>query len=565
MVASQGIGAIMTVKATYLKSIDNMRRLIISFSLVCFALQAFSQIETIVDELYEEFSETPGAVVAIYKDGEISFSKSYGMANVAHDIPINSKTVFDVGSVSKQFTAACIFLLEQQGKLSIDDPIQKLLPEMPIYNGDTVRIRHLINHISGLRDYVEIMAYAGIPFNNHFTEEIGLDIMSRQLAPNFKPEENFMYNNGGYLLLAIMVRRASGMTIGEFAASQIFEPLGMESTFILENPNRIIKNGATGYSKLRDGTIEELHYKNFAIGGDGQVNTTVEDLFLWDQNFYDPKVGGPQLLERFHQQGVLTNGDTMAYAGGLFIEEYKGHRVVQHTGAWGGFVSSFYRLPDLKKSFVSLSNYRATGSMARIYAIMDGLLPESVPTQGKSTEAKPYKPKRKSFLKYTGLFEVNGEPHKRFSSFVENDTLKVDLWSKQTVSLIPIADGQFQHPQISFMKFDFNQKDSAPTIGQFVGELKSQRVSAYEPLENIVAYSGFYYSEEAQIGYTLSAKGNQLAVERNGEEIYLLDQIRADLFGQKNLAFEFQKVDGQPVAFLLQDRRIRNLKFKIVK
>jgi hypothetical protein len=115
------------------------------------------------------------------------------------------------------------------------------------------------------------------------------------------------------------------------------------------------------------------------------------------------------------------------------------------------------------------------------------------------------------------------------------------------------------------MKFDFNQKDSAPTIGQFVGELKSQRVSAYEPLENIVAYSGFYYSEEAQIGYTLSAKGNQLAVERNGEEIYLLDQIRADLFGQKNLAFEFQKVDGQPVAFLLQDRRIRNLKFKIVK
>ena len=542
-----------------------MKKLIISFSLALLSLQGFSQIEAIIDEQYGQFSETPGAAIAIYKDGEISFSKSYGMANVAHDIPITTKTVFDVGSISKQFTAACIFLLEQQGKLFIEDPIQKLLPEMPVYNGDTVRIRHLINHISGLRDYVEIMAYAGTPFNNQFTEEIGLDIMSRQLAPNFKPEEQFMYNNGGYLLLAIMVRRASGMSIGEFAASEIFEPLGMENTFILENPNRIIKNGATGYTRKRDGTLEELHYKNFAIGGDGQVNTTIEDLFKWDQNFYDPKVGRQQLLDRFHEQGVLTNGDTMVYAGGLFIEEYKGHRVVQHTGAWGGFVSAFYRLPDLQTSLVTLSNYRATGSVARIYAIMDGLLPEAASTQVKSSGTKSYKLQRKSLLKYTGLFEVDGEPHKRFRSFIENDTLKVELWSKQTVSLIPITEGQFQHPQISFMKFDFNQTDQAPTIQQFVGELKTQRVSAYMPLEKLDAYSGHYYSEEVQVGYTLSAKGDQLVVERNGKEIYFLDQISADLFGQNNLGFEFQRVDGKPKSFLLQDRRIRNLKFELVK
>ncbi|MEQ9165011.1 MAG: serine hydrolase domain-containing protein, partial [Fulvivirga sp.] len=293
----------------------------------------FCQVELICDKQFEPFAETPGAMVAVYKDGEISFSKGYGMANLNYNTPITTKTVFDIGSVSKQFTAACIFLLEQQGKLSIDDPIQKWLPEMPTYNNDIIKIRNLINHNSGLRDYVEIVGYAGKPFNNLFTEEMGLDIMARQQEPNFKPGEKFMYNNGGYLLLAIIVRRASGMSIGEYAQAQIFEPLGMTSTFILENPNRIIKNGATGYNRLKDGKIEELHYKNVAIGGDGQVYTTIEDLLLWDNNFYNPKVGGKTLLNSMHQRGLLNSGDTLTYAGGLFIETYKGHRLVQHTGA----------------------------------------------------------------------------------------------------------------------------------------------------------------------------------------------------------------------------------------
>ena len=173
-----------------------MQRLLISLAFMCFCLQSLAQLEKIVDEQYGEFSESPGAVIAVYKEGKISFSKSYGLANLNFGIPITTKTVFDIGSISKQFTASCIFLLEQKGKLSIDDPIQKFLPEMPVYDKDTVRIRHLINHNSGLRDYAEIMGYAGIPFSNLFTEEMGLDIMSRQLEPNFKPGEKFMYNNG---------------------------------------------------------------------------------------------------------------------------------------------------------------------------------------------------------------------------------------------------------------------------------------------------------------------------------------------------------------------------------
>jgi len=269
----------------------------------------FAQLENEITELFEERENRPGGIVGIFEDGKIEFQKAYGLANLDYDIPITSNTVFDVGSVAKQFTAACIFLLEQQGKLSIDDPIQKLLPEMPVYHEEEVTIRHLLNHTSGLRDYVEITAYAGIPFENIFTEEMGLNIMTRQKERSFPPGQQFMYNNGGYLLLAIIIRRASGESIGTYAHKHIFEPLGMESTFILENPNRIVKNSATGYTPITDSTYQKKHFYNIALGGDGQVYTTLEDLLLWDNNFYDKKIGSQALFDRQHQRGVLNSGE----------------------------------------------------------------------------------------------------------------------------------------------------------------------------------------------------------------------------------------------------------------
>lgn len=545
-----------------------MYRLPFLLFFLCSTLNCFPQLEAIVDEHYGEFSESPGAIVAIYKDGEISFSKSYGMANLDFEIPIQAKTVFDIGSISKQFTASCIFLLEQQGKLSIEDPIQKFLPEMPVYDGDSVRIRHLINHTSGLRDYVEIMAYAGIPFSNTFTEDMGLDIMSRQSEPNFKAGERLMYNNGGYLLLAVIIRRASGMSIGEFAASHIFEPLGMKNTFILENPNRVIKNGATAYTRLPNGSIEELHYRNFAIGGDGQIYTTTEDLLLWDRNFYEPKLGGTQLLDRLHQRGILNNGDTTTYAGGLFIEEYKDFRLVHHTGSWGGFVAAFYRFPELRRSMLILSNYRATGSLKRIYAILDGLLPsqQSSSKQTEREELGRYQPSLETLEKYEGLFEGKTEPHKRFRTYVENDSLKVHLfWKKQSAALIPIAQGEFQHASISYMKFDFNQADHAPVIHEPLGKLSSQRTQPFEALDDVAPYAGIYYSKEVGVSYTISAEGKQLSVKRGEEDLYLLDQLSPDVFGKNNLGFQFKRVDGEPESFLLHDRRIRNLLFRKIK
>ncbi|MBY0435261.1 MAG: beta-lactamase family protein [Cyclobacteriaceae bacterium] len=529
----------------------------------------------LIDELFQEYANTPGLVVAIYEKGKISFSKGYGLADLDYNIPITSQTVFDVGSMSKQFTAACIFLLEQQGKLSIDDPIQKFLPEIPAYNGDRVTIRHLVNHTSGLRDYVEIMNYAGIPFGNVFTESMGLDIMARQKEVNFRPGEKFMYNNGGYMLLAIIVRRTSGMSIGEYAEKNIFGPLGMTHSFILEDPDRIVSNSATGYVKRKDGQFARQHFYNFAIGGDGQVYTSVEDLLKWDNNFYDYKVGGKDLQKRLHERGILNNGDTIAYAGGLFIEKYKGQRVVQHSGSWGGFRSMLYRLPDLHISLVTLANYPGTALPGKVPKIVDELIPASSANSKSVTSTSPTKkaPKisPKKLTQWTGEYEAVGQEHKHYAVSLDRDTLRVkQLWNAETFSLVSVTTTLFSRKDIQAIQFAFDEV--TPGKMQVRDRLETFMTTRVQPFDiatvkDVSEYAGEYFSEEVNATYVLKAEGAKLVYFLKGEpQSNALAMVRTDVFGISGMGFIFKRSPAGSVdEFSLQDRRIRNLKFKKVK
>lgn len=526
----------------------------------------FAQLAKEIGSLFEDRENRPGGIVSVFQNGKIDYQKSFGLANLDYDIPITPKTVFDVGSVAKQFTATCIFLLEQQGKLSIDDPIQKHLPEMPVFQEEEVTIRHLLNHTSGLRDYVEITAYAGIPFENIFTEEMGLDIMTRQKERSFPPGQQFMYNNGGYLLLAIIVRRVAGESIGTFAKKQIFEPLGMNSTFILENPNRIVKNSATGYTPLTDSTYEKKHFYNIALGGDGQVYTTLEDLLLWDNNFYDKKVGGQALFDRQHERGILSNGDTIEYAGGLFIQENKGQRVVQHTGSWGGFRAVFWRLPSLKKTLVVLANTPDFLNGPKFFGLLDLMIPKEEAKQKAKEVERPTNTTKlttQQLQKYTGLFAVKGQPQLRLQSKLKNDTLTItQLWDEQEYQLIPSSENDFFRKDRPMVKCTFDKETAAPVIVNEIFEVwQTEKVEAYHPRTNLEEYIGEYYSTEVGVSYTIQIEKDQLAVFRNKEKIKTLIPVSKDVFGHLAQGYQFARTEGKISGFLLQDRRVRNLLF----
>jgi len=536
-----------------------MKKIISTFLFTLTLSLTFAQLEKEITNLFEEVESRPGGIIGVFEDGKIEFQKAYGLANLDYDIPISFKTVFD----AKQFTATCIFLLEQQGKLSIDDPIQKYLPEMPVFHEEVVTIRHLINHTSGLRDYVEITAYAGIPFENIFTEEMGLDIMTRQKERSFPPGQQFMYNNGGYLLLAIIVRRVAGESIGTFAHKHIFEPLGMRSTFILENPNRIIKNSATGYAAITDSTYEKKHFYNIALGGDGQVYTTLEDLLLWDNNFYDKKVGGQALFDRQHERGILNNGDTIEYAGGLFIQENNGQRVVQHTGSWGGFRTVFYRLPDLKKTLVVLANCPEFLTGPKFFGLIDLMIPAKKENpKRKETAATTAQLSTNQLHKYTGLFAVKGQPHLRLQSTLKNDTLVItQLWDKLSYQLIPTSNNAFFRKDFTIVRYVFDEKTGVPIIHERLEVLETKKVTTFPFKDNLSAFTGEYHSTEVGVSYTIQVVDKQLVVFRNKEKIDTLLPVSKDVFGNGQKGYQFIRKAGKISSFLMQDRRVRNLEF----
>ncbi len=307
-----------------------------------------------VDGLFKAYNkpDVPGCAVGIIHRGKLIYKKGFGSANLEYTIPISPSTVFDIASISKQFTAACALVLEYQGKLSLQDDIRKYLPELRYKQKITPL--HLIHHTSGIPDYCELMGLAGMPFYNDYSEAQIIELIAKQPL-NFKPGEEHLYNNSGYFLLAEIIARVSGKSLNVFATEHIFKPLKMNHTQFYDDHTRIIKNRAIGYSPTKQGFAIE-HYK-LDIVGDGAIHTTIEDLFLWDKNFYKNKlIGGQEFINRFLTPGKLNSGESTNYAFGLNILNYQNQKIIFHNGSWAGFTSEFTQLPEHRFSAIILTN-----------------------------------------------------------------------------------------------------------------------------------------------------------------------------------------------------------------
>lgn len=316
-----------------------------------------SQLTDRVDELFAGWdkADSPGCSLAVIQNGEIIYKRGYGMADLERNVPLSPASVFDIGSMGKQFMAMVIAILARQGALSLADSIRKHIPEMPAY-AQPVTIGHLIHHLSGLRDYTTLMYFAGMRFENFYYEEEILDLICRQNNFDNRPGEEYQYSNTNYFLLGVIAKRVSRKSLPALFQAYILDPLGMKATSFNDDVGRIIKNRATGYAPQEAGYRNEM---SFSGGfGDGMILTTVEDLFLWDQNFYQNKLGdyGNELIEEMLTPGVLNNGEQVNYGFGLWFDEYKGLRRIGHAGGWAGYRSDFIQFPAQKFSVICLAN-----------------------------------------------------------------------------------------------------------------------------------------------------------------------------------------------------------------
>jgi CubicO group peptidase (beta-lactamase class C family) len=343
-----------------------------------------------VDEVFSDLTKpgSPGCALAVYRDGKIIYAKGYGLANIEENVAITPQTVFDIGSTSKQFTAASILLLEKQGKLSVNDDVRKYIPELPAY-GQKITILQLLNHTSGLRDYLTLMELAGINIDSVTTDADALALITRQKALNFAPGSEWLYSNTGFFLLSVIVQRASGKTLREFAAENIFGPLDMTHTQYRDSHTALIANRAMAYDEQENKNGYTLDVSYFEQTGDGAVHTSVEDLQKWDENFYSPRVGGKEFLSEIQEHGKLNNGKVLDYAKGLSLQDYRGLPTVRHGGSWGGYRAEMLRFPEQHFSVACLCNVGNAGPSRRANQVADIYLGNLMkPKESKAKESE---------------------------------------------------------------------------------------------------------------------------------------------------------------------------------
>jgi len=312
-----------------------------------------------VDAVFAGFTPSgPGCAVGVFQNGRIAYAKGYGSANIEFGVPITPKTPFIMGSVSKQFTAASIALLVEQGRISLDDDVHKYVPELADY-GKRITVGQLVHHTSGIRDFWALVDAAGMRPDDGYTVADILTLASRQKHLNFDPGAEYSYSNTGYVLLGVIVQRVTGKTLREFAAEQIFTPLRMTSSHFHDDHNQPVTGRAAAYSPSQDATALrgwKINIWNNDIVGQGGLMTTMEDLQKWDENFYSGAVGGKGFLARQLERGVLNNGTQIAYAFGLEIGAYRGIPMVEHSGSTGGYRTDITRFPSLHATVATMCN-----------------------------------------------------------------------------------------------------------------------------------------------------------------------------------------------------------------
>ena len=354
--------------------------------------------EARVDEIFSRFtaSPSPGCALAIAQNGRIAYERGYGRASLELDVPITTKTVFDIGSTSKQFTAFSLLLLERDGKLSLDDDIRRFLPEVPDY-GQRITIRHLLTHTSGLRDYTDLLEFDGHDTADFTDDRDALDLIARQRGVNFSPGQEWRYSNTGFFLASIIVKRASGQSLASFAHDRIFVPLAMTSTQYLDDTTRVVPSRATAYSPRdsKSGGGFRVNMSDWNQTGDGAVQTTVEDLARWDENFYAPKVGDARAIAAMQTVGRLNDGKAHDYGLGLSVGTYGGLKRVSHGGSWAGYRAELMRFPDRHTSIITLCNVSNSGptalaeSVAAIWLADTGLKPPAPRTTAPAPPSPP--------------------------------------------------------------------------------------------------------------------------------------------------------------------------------
>lgn len=524
------------------------------------------------DKVFARWDSTasPGCALSVMKDGRIVYERGYGMADLDHAVPITPETVFHVASISKQFTAAAVLLLAQDGKLSLDDDVRRYVGELP-YFGAPITLRHLVHHTSGLRDQWALLGLAGWRYSlDLITDDDVMELVTRQKDLNFPPGEKHVYCNTGYTLLAQVVKRVSGQSFREFTSRRIFDPLGMKSTHFRDDHAEIVKHVAYGYEEGKGRSVYRLSVTNFDTVGATSLMTTVEDLARWDENFYRAGVGGPTLVAQQLQRGRLNSGKELDYAFGLVHGKYRGLATVDHGGADAGYRADLLRFPQQHFSVACLCNQAEAnpGDLAR--RVADIYLADELkePSPARPDSAKPVTVADEVLARHAGLYWKKDDERAVRIEHAEGK-LFLSESEEERLELSPIADDRFILVVFP-VAFTFDRAAAGGPERLSVQRPSQEdpdvfeRVAAFQPTPaQLAGYAGSYVSDEIDPVYRFVVENGGLVLKRLKSKPQKLRPVITDYFDGPSGSLHFQRDrSGRVTGVLLNSGRIRNFRFR---
>jgi CubicO group peptidase (beta-lactamase class C family) len=515
--------------------------------------------------------ESPGCAVGVVRDGEILYKQTYGLANLDYGIPVTDSTLFNLASVSKQFTAFLVLLLEKEGKLNLDDTMQKYIPELKNY-GHPVTIRQLVHHTSGIPSTDNLRLFSGLSLEMPWSTEDEFNMIQSYQKLNFKPNEEHIYSNAGYFLLTRIIEKVTGMTFSDCMSEKIFKSLNMKTATIYDSQGKIIHNRASGYRKSGDSFLK-TNTEGESIYGSTNLYASITDMINWSVNLTTHVFGGKEIFGKLlTRSDTLNNGDTINYTYGFFAFKYAGLKILDHGGFTMGFKSHIMYLPDAGFSVFVLSNNESMDPRTIANKIVDWYLKDLLKPEIKkdhleiAINKELYKKLKGSYLMPDGMVL-------KFDN--ENDTLKL---------IIPGAPKFIMHPETEteFFLKDFDAQctfvnDSEGKVNEIVWHQNSQnpkgvRFSEPKPLTitELQAYCGKYEIPELNITYNASLRDGELNLTLpktfrmvNIETEMKLKHVSGNKFYGSLGIIEFRKKkNGKIGGFIIADvGRLRNIEF----
>jgi CubicO group peptidase (beta-lactamase class C family) len=505
---------------------------IITLCYFCFLNCCFSQDRTPsttrIDSLFNFIDkDEPGISVGIVKDGSLIYTFQKGKSNLEYEIAINDQTVFELASITKQITAACVGVLAQNGKLDVNDDVREYIPELPNY-GSTIKIKHLLNHTSGLRNHNVLLNLQGFDYEHAgYTNKSIQKLIFNQKGINNLPGEKMLYTNSNYVLLALIIERVSGKTIDVFAKKELFEPLGMAHTFFKSSLDQIIKHKAYSYYKKNNEYVQTKSLTH-CIGAGG-VGSTIEDMAKWSNLFTDKNPKLPCIPKFITTLDTLNNGSLQKYGRGVFVSAYRNQKTINHSGRDLGMRSQIICLPEANLSVIMFSNSEHINVVSLSYKVLDLFIASN---EDKERKKKQYFHSKSELLKFIGNYqEINSDLGMKI--LIENDTLK----AKSSFGRIPIplkkgGKNQFYRAENSSVGYHFfNTNNSTCALAVDFGGAKFyfERVQLENSdVINLKDYAGEYYSDEISVTYQIFIENKKLFLRfPNNPKIELI-------LGQKN-------------------------------